>query len=389
MTSTTETVIADGLVAYGDNPNIASAMIPVQCPQNHASNLFQLPNGDLLCTWFGGTQEGVADISIFLSRLAKNDNQWSKPVKLSDDPYRSEQNPVLFFDSDNVLWLLWTAQKSGNQDTAIVRYRQSTDLGHSWGEIATLLDQPGTFIRQPITILKNGDWLLPVFYCITRPGEKWVGNNDYSAVKMSSDKGKTWRDVVVPDSIGCVHMNITPLQNGSLLALFRSRWADHIYQSVSSDGGNTWSRPEPTALPNNNSSIQVTTLSNGDLALVFNNSSSLNALDRRVSLYDEIEDEHDSIEESSPAVPSPEGKTAFWGAPRAPMTLAISKDSGNTWNIVRNLDEGDGYCMTNNSQQKLNREFSYPSIIAGENGVLHISYTYFRQAIKYVRIDTL
>ena len=236
MTSTTETVIADGLVAYGDNPNIASAMIPVQCPQNHASNLFQLPNGDLLCTWFGGTQEGVADISIFLSRLAKNDNQWSKPVKLSDDPYRSEQNPVLFFDSDNVLWLLWTAQKSGNQDTAIVRYRQSTDLGHSWGEIATLLDQPGTFIRQPITILKNGDWLLPVFYCITRPGEKWVGNNDYSAVKISSDKGKTWRDVVVPDSIGCVHMNITPLQNGSLLALFRSRWADHIYQSVSSDG---------------------------------------------------------------------------------------------------------------------------------------------------------
>ncbi|WP_386691780.1 MULTISPECIES: hypothetical protein [unclassified Lonepinella] len=42
--------------------------------------------------------------------------------------------------------------------------------------------------------------------------------------------------------------------------------------------------------------------------------------------------------------------------------------------------------MCNNSQQKINREFSYPSIIQGQNGTIHISYTYFRQAIKYVRI---
>jgi hypothetical protein len=62
---------------------------------------------------------------------------------------------VLFLAPDNVLWLMWTAQISGNQDTAIVRYRQSTDLGVSWGEIATLLDKPGTFIRQPITVLET------------------------------------------------------------------------------------------------------------------------------------------------------------------------------------------------------------------------------------------
>ncbi|MGR6980163.1 exo-alpha-sialidase [Testudinibacter sp. P27/CKL/0425] len=257
------------------------------------------------------------------------------------------------------------------------------------GEIKTLLDQPGTFIRQPITVLKNGDWLLPVFYCVTEAGEKWVGNNDYSAVKISSDKGKTWRDVIVPDSIGCVHMNITLLKNGALLALFRSRWADYIYKSISSDGGNSWSSPIATALPNNNSSIQVTTLKNGDLALVFNNSSALNALERRTSLYDEIEDEDETTNDIVPSHASPQGKTAFWGAPRAPMTLAVSKDNGENWVVVKNLDEGDGYCMTNNSQQKLNHEFSYPSITEGKDGTLHISYTYFRQAIKYVRIDSL
>ena len=69
------------------------------------------------------------------------------------------------------------------------------------------------------------------------------------------------------------------------------------------------------------------------------------------------------------------------------MTLAISADGGRTWPWRRHLDEGDGYCMTNNSEAKLNREFSYPSIKQSADGALHMSYTYFRQAIKYVRAD--
>ncbi|WP_421507115.1 sialidase family protein [Erwinia rhapontici] len=384
MTLETLTVERNGIIATeGDRQQ---AMLPSSCPQNHAANLLPLPDGDVLCVWFGGTQEGIADISVWCSRLEKGSERWSDAVKLSDDPTRSEQNPVLFLDPDNVLWLLYTAQKSGNQDTAIVRYRQSTDFGQSWGPIATLLDQPGTFIRQPVVVLANGDWLLPVFYCRTQPGEKWVGNNDDSAVKISQDKGKSWHDVAVPDSTGCVHMNITLLKDGSLLALYRSRWADHIYQSRSNDGGQSWSAPQATELPNNNSSIQVTTLANGDLALVFNAMSAEGASERRTSLYDEIEDEEDDVAVAAEPVIH-NGKTAFWGAPRAPMTLAISCDGGKSWPFRRNLDEGDGYCMTNNSQQKLNREFSYPSIKQGLNGELHIAYTYFRQAIKYVRVE--
>jgi len=384
MTLETLTVERNGIIASDGERQ--QAMLPSSCPQNHAANLLPLPDGDVLCVWFGGTQEGIADISVWCSRLVKGSLRWSNAVKLSDDPTRSEQNPVLFLDPDNVLWLLYTAQKSGNQDTAIVRYRQSTDFGQSWGPIATLLDQPGTFIRQPVVVLANGDWLLPVFYCRTQPGEKWVGNHDDSAVKISRDKGKSWHDVAVPDSTGCVHMNITLLKDGSLLALYRSRWADHIYQSRSDDGGQSWSAPQATELPNNNSSIQVTTLANGDLALVFNAMSAEGASERRTSLYDEIEDEEDDVAVAAePVIHS--GKTAFWGAPRAPMTLAISRDGGKSWPFRRNLDEGDGYCMTNNSQQKLNREFSYPSIKQGLNGELHIAYTYFRQAIKYVRVE--
>lgn len=377
------TVNRDGVLRpQAQDAQVVTAMLPSPCPQNHAANILPLPDGTLMCVWFGGSQEGVADISVWSSRLAPGACAWSEAVKLSDDPTRSEQNPVLFLAPDNVLWLLWTAQISGNQDTAIVRYRQSHDFGDSWGDIKTLLDKPGTFIRQPITVLGNGNWLLPVFYCRTQPEEKWVGNDDISAVKISSDQGKSWRDVDVPQSLGCVHMNITALPGGQLVALFRSRWADNIYYSQSTDGGESWSVPEPTTLPNNNSSIQVTTLADGALALVFNHMSAAGASERRASLYDEIDDGDGRKE---PTVTS--GRSAFWGAPRAPMTVAISPDGGKSWPWQRHLDEGDGYCMTNNSQEKLNREFSYPSIKQGADGKLHIAYTYFRQAIKYVRIS--
>ena len=62
----------------------------------HAADLLELENGDLLCVWFAGSSEGNADISIVGSRLKAGESQWSSPVKISDDPTRSEQNPSLF-----------------------------------------------------------------------------------------------------------------------------------------------------------------------------------------------------------------------------------------------------------------------------------------------------
>jgi predicted neuraminidase len=135
-------------------------------------------------------------------------------------------------------------------------------------------------------------------------------------------------------------------------------------------------------LPNNNSSIQFTRLANGHLALVFNDSSAADATDRRLSLYDEIEDDLPAVAGDTMAR---EGRTAFWGAPRAPMTLAISTDGGWSWR-KRNVEIGDGYCMTNNSRDRTNRELSYPSIKQGADRALHIAFTFHRRAIKYVRV---
>lgn len=365
------------------------AFIPSPCVQNHAANIMPLRNGDLGCVWFGGTQEGIPDVSVYFSRLARGASEWSAPEKLSDDPARSEQNPILFPAPDGALWLIWTAQISGNQDTAIVRRRVSTDDGHTWGSITTLFDrvgEDGVFVRQPPLVLDTGEWLLPIFYCRARPGEKWVGSYDVSAVRISADGGETWTEHAVPESTGCVHMDIAQLGDGSLLALFRSRWADSIYESRSTDRGRTWSAPTPTALPNNNSSIQFTHLANGHLALVFNDINASGVTERRASLYDDIEDDSTDAKLPEPEAAGTGERSAFWGTPRAPMTLAISEDGGRSWARKRDLETGDGFCMTNNSREKLNREYSYPSIKQGPDGALHIAFTFYRQAIKYVRV---
>jgi predicted neuraminidase len=179
-------------------------------------------------------------------------------------------------------------------------------------------------------------------------------------------------------------MNVVEAGKGELLALFRSRWADFIHESRSFDGGLTWSEPKPTELPNNNSSIQATRLADGRLALVYNHSSAANAAERRLSLYDEIEDEDDPA--IAPAPMPVRARTAFWGAPRAPLCLALSSDGGRTWPDRRLIEDGDGYCMTNNSTDRRNRELSYPTVHQMPDGSLHIAFTYHRQAIKHVRL---
>ncbi len=404
--------VADGVVRVGDEASIPhafpTALLPTPTVQCHAANLAWLPDGDLACVWFGGTQEGVADISAYLSVLTAGSDAWGEPVRLSDDPTRSEQNPVLFSAPDGDVWLLYTAQLAGNQDTSEVRRRVSRDGGVTWGEPTVLFpatDRGGVFVRQPPVVLPAGRILVPVFNCVTVPGEKWAGDADTSSVRVSDDGGATWADVEVPGSLGCVHMNLVLRQDGSLWACFRSRWADHVYETTSVDGGSTWAEPVPTPLPNNNSSIQAAAFGDGRVALVLNRSSAADATARRVSLYDEIDDDgiRDGVDgpvladvdradaSNLPAASdyptiddSP--RTAFWGAPRAPMTLGVSVDDGRTWPALLDVETGDGYCLSNNSRDGLNRELSYPSVLPGRDGDLHLAYTWHRRAIRYVHV---
>ncbi|WP_225772240.1 exo-alpha-sialidase [Inquilinus sp. Marseille-Q2685] len=370
-----------GVVAPGPAGRL-EAFLPSPVAQNHAAFLAFLPDGSLACAWFGGTIEGASDISIHVSTLAPGAAQWAAPRRMSGDPARSEQNPVIFVDPDGRIVLVHTAQPAGNQDECLLRWRT---LVHAGGQIsagpARELDLPrGTFVRAPIVLRDDGAWMMPVFRCVGLPGRRWTGSHDTSALAVSRDRGETWQLTEVPGSVGSVHMTVVPLGGGRLAAFYRRRQADFVHRSDSADGGRTWSAPRPTDVPNNNSSIGAIRLSDGRIALLCNPSSAATSQDRRRSLYDEIGDGGD-------ARPDAEGGCSpVWGVPRAPLALCVSEDEGRSFPLRRIVEDGPGTCLTNNSLDGRNSELSYPALVEGPDGALHLAFTWHRRAIKYVRL---
>ncbi|SFB34628.1 Predicted neuraminidase (sialidase) [Rhizobium sp. NFR07] len=360
---------------------LASPMI-----QNHASFLHLADDGALICAWFGGTLEGKSDISIFASVLANGSDQWGEPQRLSFDPNHSEQNPVLFAAPGGELLLLHTSQPSGNQDECRIRMAEVTrdvsDPTRLTANEGRYLDLPrGCFVRAPLVVRKDGAWLLPIFRCIQRPGQKWNGSHDRAAVGISQDGGRTWRLEDLEQSTGCVHMSPISIGGGKLAAVFRRRQADFVYRTESADGGRTWSKPQATDIPNNNSSIAAIRLKNGRIAMICNPTNADMSSDRRASLYDELGEDDDR-----PDADPDGGCVPIWGVPRAPVSVCISDDGAKSFSQRIVIEDGPGTCMSNNSIDGHNKEMSYPWLLEGPDGSLHIAYTYYRRAIKYVRL---
>ena len=350
----------DGRVYYDADLGTLEARLPTGgYPTAHAPALLELPNGDVLCCWFAGSYEGSADIHIICSRLPKGTAAWLPPVDISNDPTRSEQNPSLFYGPDHKVWAMYTAQldrqagKDNMQFTSVVRCQKSADGGATWGDYETVFPEEGTFCRQPIQILKNGRWIFGNWVC-TDSVDGLSG--DPTAFRISDDEGKTWRRVDMPQSHGHVHANVVEMDDGHLLAFMRSREADFIYRSESFDWGDSWSVPQPTPLPNNNSSISALRLQSGRVAIAYNPTST----------------------------PNPQPGKAAWPGLRCPVAVALSEDGGLTFPLIRWMERGEGYMGEENRTNNL--QYEYPYLMQCANGDLMLAYAAFTRAgVKWMR----
>jgi predicted neuraminidase len=344
---------ADATFHAGSSPGLRTALLPAIYPSSHAANLLVLRNGDVLCFWFSGTWEGHSNVGIVVSRLPKDSMTWSKPILIDREAGRSFQNPVPFEDAHGRIWLFHTSQAAGmGQANAEVLDVRSHDGGHTWSQPKVLFAKAGSFTRQPMVVVSDGTWLLPMYYTPSAGITKGAASN-YSVVKISKDEGKRWNECLIPDSDGLVQPSVLKLGATSYVAFFRSRYADWIYRSTSSDGCH-WVPPQPTELPNNNSSMQAVRLADGHIAMAFNNSS------------------------------GPERVRKPQTGARVPLSVAISNDDGKTWTSVRDLETSTaGSSGEEHFPKHTGRdEFSYPSIVQLPNGEILVAYTYRRYAIK-------
>ena len=51
------------------------------------------------------------------------------------------------------------------------------------------------------------------------------------------------------------------------------------------------------------------------------------------------------------------------------------------------VEDGPGTCLSNNALDGKNQELSYPAMVEGPDGALHLAFTFHRRAIKHVALD--
>jgi predicted neuraminidase len=291
----------------------------------HASTLVEVAPGRLLAAWFGGKAEGARDVKVWSS--AFDGTKWSAPAVLAQEPGMPCWNPVLFRSARKTLFLFYRAGPSPMAWTGFVR--RSTDGGTSWSAAEALpAGLLGPIKDKPI---EHGGAILA--------GSSVESYRAWCAwVERSEDDGKTWTrhgPIAVPGKpFGLIQPTLLVTSKGGVLALCRSRGIGFICQAESSDGGRTWSAARPTALPNPNSGIDAVRAADGTFYLAYN--------------------------------PTPRGRT--------PLSLARSTDDGKTWKVVATVEDTPG-------------EFSYPALIQGGDGRLHLSYTWNRRHIKYLTYE--
>jgi predicted neuraminidase len=298
--------------------------------QCHASTLVALGPGEFLAAWFAGSREGRPDVAVW--GATRRGGRWSAPRLLAKVADCAHWNPVLFRAPAGEVHLFF---KVGETIPAWETWRQiSRDDGETWGEPEPLVTGGrggrGPVKNKPI-VLSDGAWLAPA----SIEGEgRWD-----AFVDRSEDDGRTWiASDLIPlhrashAGLGVIQPTLWESAPGQVHMLLRST-SGRVCRSDSADGGRTWSAVYPTALPNNNSGLDLARLPSGALALAYN------------------------------------PVAGDWAA-RTPLSISLSLDNGATWPRRLDLETEAG-------------EYSYPAIIATGADGLAVTYTWRRERVAF------
>lgn len=328
-------VLSPALISAQDRPPgvVSSEFIyeTAPTPSCHASTLAETPQG-LAAAWFGGTYEKHPDVGIWFSlRTAAG---WSTPREVANGvQYTGVDgmvkrhpcwNPVLFQSPRGPLLLFFKCGPSPSTWWGMLT--ESSDGGATWSLARRLPEGIAGPVKNKPILLADGRLLCPT----SSEDNGWRLHFEWT-----SDWGHTWfRTGPINDGkdIGAIQPSILRHHGDRLQALGRSQQG-RVYETWSTDAGQTWSPLKLTALPNPNAGTDAVTLADGRHLLVYNH--------------------------------TPKGRT--------PLNVAVSSD-GVDWQAALKLESEPG-------------EYSYPAVIQTSDQFVHVTYTWKRQRVKHVVID--
>ena len=141
-------------------------------------------------------------------------------------------------------------------------------------------------------ILIAGNFMDPVLSDLSKKEQHFTG-----VCMISDDGGHSWRrsqEITVDTPRGVMELQIVETEPDRLFCLFRTK-GGYLYQTISEDGGETWSKSVPSPLTAPESMARMIKLQSGNLLVVWNNVSSTTQL------------------------------------PRYPLAAVISSDGGRSW----------------------------------------------------------
>lgn len=313
----------------------SATMLPRAAASAHAAALVELPNGRVAAAWFAGSREGAADVAIWFSVL--DPNGWRKPAPIANREstaggtfahVRKVGNPVLHAEGS---WLhLWYVTVGiGGWAGSAIAHSVSTDGGLSWSKPTKLQTSPflniSTLVRTAPLPLADGGLGLPVYHEFIAKHGEWL---------RLSPTGQLLDKVRMPHPRKTLQPAVVALDAQRALAVLRDAGPGrgNTQAATTADGGQTWQAQDALPMGNPNSSVALLRLKSGRLLLAGN---------------------------------PPRGRGA--------MLLWLSADEGKTWQPSRTIEASDAN----------GAEFSYPALLLGRDGRIHLAYTWMRESIKH------
>src|SRR5687767_12527437 len=235
----------------------------------HASTIAETPDG-LAAAWFGGTREGASDVGIWLSRRVGG--KWTVPIEIAtgaqpDGTRLPTWNPVLFEVRGGTLALFYKVGPNPREWWGMVR--TSPDGGRTWGDARRLPDGTLGPIKNKPVRLADGTIISPSSTETPTSPSTWRVH-----FERSRDDGATW-SVSRPAAnaggmpIDAIQPSILTHAGGRLQAVGRTR-SGRVFETWSTDSGQTWTPVTLIDLPNPSAGTDAVTLRDGRHLLVYN-----------------------------------------------------------------------------------------------------------------------
>src|SRR5260370_41535228 len=93
-----------------------------------ASTIVEVESGRFVAAWFGGKNEGAADVKIWMASF--DGKTWTKPEVAAEEPGFPCWNPVLFRSRSKTLFLFYKA--GPNPMSWSGYFKRSTDRAKKW-----------------------------------------------------------------------------------------------------------------------------------------------------------------------------------------------------------------------------------------------------------------